>query len=81
MMRLCAPAHLAMLAKALCTWSGVFVMLDWCAYSRSWRGQFGVVVFAFVMLRPAVPLGNFCADGLCSRLRFFALAVLVRLHP
>jgi hypothetical protein len=50
MMRLCAPAHLAMLAKALCTWSGVFVMLDWCAYSQSWRGQFGVVVFAFVVL-------------------------------
>jgi hypothetical protein len=24
MMRLCALAHLAMLAKALCTWSGVF---------------------------------------------------------
>jgi hypothetical protein len=55
MMRLCAPAHLAMLAKALCTWSGVFVMLDWCAYNRSWRGQFGVVVFAllrFVRLCP-----------------------------
>jgi hypothetical protein len=27
MMKLCAPAHLAMLAKALRTWSGVFVML------------------------------------------------------
>jgi hypothetical protein len=81
MMRLCARAHLAMLAKALCTWSGVFVMLDWCAYSRSWRGQFGVVVFCFFILCPAVPSGNFCADGLRSRLRFFALVVLVRLHP
>ena len=81
MMKLGAPAHLAMLAKALHTWSDVFVMLDWCVYSRSWRGQFGVVVFAFVTLRPAVPSGNFCADGLCGRLRFFALAVLVRLHP
>jgi hypothetical protein len=50
MMRLCAPAHLVMLAKALCTWSGVFVMLDWCTYSRSWRGQLGVVDFAFVVL-------------------------------
>jgi hypothetical protein len=81
MMKLCALAHLAMLAKALRAWSGVFVMLDWCVYSQSWRGQFGVVVFAFVTLRPAVPSGNFCADGLCSGLRFFALAVLVRLHP
>jgi hypothetical protein len=27
MMKLCAPAHLAMLAKVLRTWSGVFVML------------------------------------------------------
>jgi hypothetical protein len=26
MMRLCAPAHLAMSAKALCTWSGVFLL-------------------------------------------------------
>ena len=81
MMRLCALAHLAMLVKALCTWSGVFVMLDWCAYSRSWRGQFGVVVFAFVALCPAMPSGNLGVDSLCSGLRFFALAVLVRLHP
>jgi hypothetical protein len=81
MMKLCALAHLAMLTKAFHAWSGVFVMLDWCVYSRSWRGQFDVVVFAFVTIRPAVPSGNFCADGLCSGLRFFALAVLVRLHP
>jgi hypothetical protein len=81
MMKLCALAHLAMFAEALHAWSGVFIMLDWCVYSRSWRGQFGVVVFAFVTLRPDVPSGNFCADGLCSGLRFFALAVLVRLHP
>jgi hypothetical protein len=27
-----------------------FVMLCWCAYSGSWRGQFGVAVFAFVVL-------------------------------
>jgi hypothetical protein len=81
MMKLCALAHLAMLAKALRAWSGVFVMLDWRVYSRSWRGWFGVVVFAFVKLRPAVPSGNLCADGLCSGLRFFALAVLIRLHP
>jgi hypothetical protein len=60
MMKLCALAHLAMLVR-----SGVFVMLDWCVYSRSWRGQFDVVVFAFVTIRPAVPSGNFCADGLC----------------
>jgi hypothetical protein len=58
MMRLCAPAHLAMLAKALCTWSGVF-----CCAS------------------PAAPLGGFCTDSLRGRLRFFALVVLVRLHP
>jgi hypothetical protein len=81
MMKLCALAHLAMLVKALRAWSGVFVMLDWCVYSRSWRGQFGVVVFAFVTLRPAVPSGNFCADGFCSGLWFFALVVLVWLHP
>jgi hypothetical protein len=81
MMKLCLLAHLTMLAEALRTWSGVFVMLDWCVYSRSWRGQFGVVVFAFVTLHPAVPSGNFCADNFCSGLRFFALAVLVRLHP
>jgi hypothetical protein len=81
MMKLCALAHLAMLAEALRAWSGVFVTLDWCVYSRSWRGKFGVVVFAFVTPRPAVPSGNFCADSFCSGLRFFALAVLVRLHP
>jgi hypothetical protein len=91
-MKLCALAHSAMLARALHTWSGVIVMLDWCACSRSLRGQFGVVVFAFVTLRPAVPsgnccaspaapLGDFCADSLRGRLRFFALVVLVRLHP
>jgi hypothetical protein len=44
-----------MLAKALRTLSGVFVMLVWCACSRSLRGQFGVVVFALVKLRPAAP--------------------------
>jgi hypothetical protein len=38
MMKLCALAHSAMLAKALRTWSGVIVMLDWCACSRSLRG-------------------------------------------
>jgi hypothetical protein len=80
-MKLCAHAHLAMLAKALRAWSGVFVMLDWCVCIRSWRGQFGVVVFAFVALCPAVPSGNLGADGLCSGLRFFALAVLIWLHP
>ena len=81
MMKLCALAHLAMLAKVLHTWSGVFVMLDWCACSWFLRGQFGVVVFAFVMLRPAAPLGNCCTDSLRRGLRFFALVVLVRLHP
>jgi hypothetical protein len=79
-MKLCALAHSAMLAKALRAWSGVIVMLDWCACGRSLRGQFGVVVFAFVALRPAVPSGNCCTDSLRGRLRFFAL-VLVRLHP
>jgi hypothetical protein len=81
MMRLCAFAHSVMLAKALRTWSGVFVMLVWCACSRSLCGQFGVVVFALVKLRPATPLGNCCMDSLRGRLRFFALVVLVRLHP
>jgi hypothetical protein len=81
MMKLCALAHSAMPAKALRTWSGVIVMLDWCACSRSLRVQFGVVVFAFVTLRPAVPSGNFGTDSLRGRLRFFALVVLVRLHP
>jgi hypothetical protein len=80
MMKLCALAHSAMLAKALRTWSGVIVMLDWCACSRSLRGQFGVVVFAFVTLRPVVPSGNCCTDSLRGRLRFFTL-VLVWLHP
>jgi hypothetical protein len=81
MIKLCALAHSAVIAKALRTWSGVFVMLDWCAYGRSWRGQFGVVVFAFVTLRPAVPSGNCCTNSRRGRLRFFALGVLVRLHP
>jgi hypothetical protein len=81
MMKLCALAHSAMLAKVLRTWSGVFVMLDWCACSRSLRGQFGVVVFTFVMLRPAAPLGDCCTDSLRGGLQFFALVVLVRLHP
>ena len=81
MMKLGAPAHLAMLAKALRTWSGVFVMLVWCACSRSLCGQFGVVVFALVKLRSAAPLGDFCADSLRGKLRFFALVVLVWLHP
>ena len=80
-MKLCALAHSAMLARALHTWSGVIVMLDWCACSRSLRGQFGVVVFAFVMLRPAAPLGNYCTDSLRGGLRFFALVVLDWLHP
>jgi hypothetical protein len=81
MMKLCALAHSDMLAKVLRTWSGVFVMLDWCACSRCLRGQFGVVVFAFVMLRPAAPLGNCCTDSLRGGLRFFALVVLDWLHP
>jgi hypothetical protein len=93
--RLCVFAYSAMLVKALRTWSGVFVMLDWCACSRSLHGQFVVVVFALVKLRPAAPLGNCCADifrtccaspaaplgDFCERLRFFTLGVLVRLHP
>jgi hypothetical protein len=37
MMKLCALAHSAMLAKALRAWSGVIVMMDWCACSRSLR--------------------------------------------
>jgi hypothetical protein len=80
-MKLCALAHSAMLAKALRTWSGVFVMLDWCTCSRSLRGQFGMVVFAFVTLHPAAPLGNYCTDGLRGGLRFFVLVALARLRP
>jgi hypothetical protein len=80
-MRLCAFTYSAMLAKALRTWSGVFVVLVWCACSRSLRRQFGVVFFALVKLGPAAPLGDFCTDSLRERLRFFALVVLVRLHP
>ena len=68
MMKLCALAHSAMLAKALRTWSGVIVMLDWCVCSRSLRGQFGVVFFALVVLGPAAPLGDFCTDSLRGRL-------------
>jgi hypothetical protein len=79
MMKLCALAHSAMLAKALRTWSGVIVMLDWCACSRSLRGQFGIVVF--VKLRPAAPLGYCCTDSLHGGLRYFALIALARLHP
>jgi hypothetical protein len=56
MMRLCAFAHPAMFAKALSAWTGVFVMLVWCACSRPLSGQFGVAVFALVRLRAAVPL-------------------------
>jgi hypothetical protein len=81
MMRLCAFAHSAMLTKALHTWSGVFIMSVWRACSRSLRGQFGVVFFALVVLGPAAPLGDFCTDTHRGRLRFFALVVLVRLHP
>jgi hypothetical protein len=64
MMRLCAFAHSAMLTKALCTRSGVFVMSIWRACSWSLRGQFGVVFFALVVLGPAAPLGDFCTDSL-----------------
>jgi hypothetical protein len=81
MMRLCAFAHAAMPTKVLRTWSSVFVMSVWRACSRSLRGQFGVVFFALVVLGPAAPLGDFCMDTLRGRLRFFALVVLVRLHP
>jgi hypothetical protein len=81
MMRLCAFARSAMLTKVLRTWSGVFVMSVWCACSRSLRGQFGVVIFALVVLGPAAPLGDFCTGTLRGRLRFSALVVLVRLHP
>jgi hypothetical protein len=63
------------------TWSGVFVMSAWCACSRSLRGQFGVVIFALVVLGPAAPLGDFCTDTFRGRPRFSALVVLVRLHP
>jgi hypothetical protein len=79
MMKLCALVHSAMLAKALRTWSGVIVMLDWCACSRSLRGQFGVVVF--ITLRLAAPLGDCCTDSLRGGLRFFALIALAQLHP
>jgi hypothetical protein len=58
-----------------------FVMLIWCACSRSLRGQFGVVFFALVKLGPAAPLGDFCTDSLREIFRFFALVELVRLHP
>jgi hypothetical protein len=80
-MRLCAFAHSVMLTKVLHTWSGVFVVSVWRAFSRSLRGQFGVVFFALVALGPAAPLGDFCTDTLHGRLRFFALVMLVRLHP
>jgi hypothetical protein len=70
-----------MLTKVLRTWSGEFVMSVWCACSRSLRGQFGVVIFALVVLGPAAPLDDFCTDTLRGRLRFFALVVLVRLRP
>jgi hypothetical protein len=81
MIRLCAFAHSAMLMKALRTWFGVFVMSVCRVCSRSLREQFGVVFFALVVLGPAAPLGDFCTDSLRGRLRFFALVVLVRLHP
>ena len=61
------------LVYLLC-WSGAHVV-------GLLRGQFGVVVFALVKLRPAAPLGNCCTDSLRGRLRFFALVVLARLHP
>jgi hypothetical protein len=52
MMRLCAFAHSAMLTKALCTLSGVFVVLVGYACSRSLRGQIGVRLLSFVRVHP-----------------------------
>jgi hypothetical protein len=80
MMKLCALAHSVMLAKALRTWSDVIAMLDWCACSRSLRGLRTDRCNCY-RASPAAPVGDFCMDSLRGRLRFFALVVLVRLHP
>jgi hypothetical protein len=71
MMRMCAFACLAMLIKALRTWSSVFIMSVAC--SR---------FFAFVLLSLAAPLGDFCVDSLFEEdFDFSHLLCLVRLHP
>jgi hypothetical protein len=73
MMRMCAFARLAMLVKALRTWSSVFVMSVRRACSR---------FFALVVLSPAAPLGDFCADSLFEEdFDFLHLLCLVWLHP
>jgi hypothetical protein len=58
-----------------------FVMLCWCAYSRSWHGRFGVVVFAFVVLVRLHPWASSARIVYAVDFGFFALVVLVRLHP
>jgi hypothetical protein len=108
-MKLCAPAYLDMLAKALRTWSGVFVMLcpavpsgtsarivfavdfsfshllcwSGCTLRRLLHGKpsWWTSIFRTYCASSAAPLGDFCTDSLRGRLRFFALIVLVRLHP
>jgi hypothetical protein len=74
MMRLCACAHPAMLVKALCAWSSMFIMSVRRACSQSLRRQFGVGFSTGSLLKktsilrtccasPAAPLGDFSTDG------------------
>jgi hypothetical protein len=75
MMRLCACA---MLVKALCAWSSMFIMSVRRACGQSWRGQFGVGFSTGSLLRktsnlrtccasPAAPLGDFRTDSLFEK--------------
>jgi hypothetical protein len=69
MMRLCALACICLRRRCVLGLA-CFVMLCWCAYSRSRRGRFDVVVFCLRCASPAAPLGVFCTDSLRGRLRF-----------
>jgi hypothetical protein len=62
------------------------LLLYWfgCALRRLLRGVFAIDFgfFALVVLGPAAPLGDFCADSLRDRHWVFShLLCLVRLHP
>jgi hypothetical protein len=76
MMRLCACAHPAMLMKALCAWSSMFIMSVRRACSQSLCGQFGLAwivflrktsIFRSCCASPTAPLGDFCTDSLCEK--------------
>jgi hypothetical protein len=80
MMKLCALACLCLRRRcALCL--VCFVMLCWCDYGRSWRGRFDDVVSAFVVLVRLHPWVSSARTVFAVDFGFFALVVLVQLHP